>query len=575
MTEYTLNNKFNSPFNKVQFGVSIGERNQLEEFSKVLRSGARMVEVDIASVYGLMREEGNAADTISKTEREAIANLAKVNDVDLSVHAPWALNFSSLNPESGKKDAAYGHLVENEIGAALQFADDIGKKMGRKNMPVIFHASSDNFSDPDRNLIYSVYDTEEKKVLQVPSQEIDLGVGSLNLSDPSERKLKAEKAFSEIYGDELYNKIFGNKNNKSLGLVSDEGKVILKPEGAFEFQKAKFSQQFAQERSSISLNLRNLEYQRLDALRRMGAAKASSNRKELEEAQKDLEDSESMIKNIKEKREELKIQEKNIATKFVPYDEIAPKLAAEGITKAAMFSYKNTESKPIVLVENPMSPNMSLSNPKDTAEAVKIARQNFAEELQQKEHISRGEAERISSELIGINLDVGHVNVFKSYINPKTGKLYSDKDVVEMSKSAADYLKRYHLNDNMGNKDNHLPLGQGNAPVKEIYDAMMEKGLDVPAIMEVFGGLGGLESGTIQSLQYMGAPIYGNVPYVSLPSYLGQPYSSIVGDYSSYSNLGLKQDLFSYGGFSNIFPAAGGGYMENKGNQGFSGAPMV
>ena len=58
MTEYMLNNKFNDPFNKVKLGVSLGERNQLEEFSKVLRSGANMVEVDIASVYGLMEERG-------------------------------------------------------------------------------------------------------------------------------------------------------------------------------------------------------------------------------------------------------------------------------------------------------------------------------------------------------------------------------------------------------------------------------------------------------------------------------------------------------------------------------------
>ncbi len=91
--------------------------------------------------------------------------------------------------------------------------------------------------------------------------------------------------------------------------------------------------------------------------------------------------------------------------------------------------------------------------------------------------------------------------------------------------------------------------------------------------MEVFGGLGGLEAGTVQSLQYMGAPIYGNTPYVSLPSYLGQPYSSLIGDYSSYSNLGLKQDMFPYSGFSGISPG-GGGYMDNKGNQTFSGVPM-
>jgi endonuclease IV len=573
MTEYTLNNRFNDPFNKVKFGVSIGERNQLEEFSKVLRSGARMVEVDIASVYGLGGEQGNAADTIGKTEREAIANLAKTNDVDLSVHAPWAINFSGINPQSGKKEDGYEHLVEKEIGTALQFADDISKKMGRENMPVIFHASSDNFSDPDKNLVYTIYDQKEDKILQTQSQEIDLGIDAKSMNGSGDIKTTAEQKFKSIYGEELYSKLLaGNKNNRRLGFISEDGKVVLNPEGSFEFLKEKNLQQFNQERANLNLSLRNLEYQKVDYLSRLSAAKARSDKSELESAQTELGNIERMIKTLKEKYAELDIEEKNVNSRFVPYDEKAPEIAAKGIVKAAMFSYNNTQSKPMILVENPMSPEMSLSNPKDTAAAVKIAREEFARELQEKKHLSLREAERISSNLIGINLDIGHINVFKSYLNPQTGQPYSDKDIVEMAKSAGDYLKRYHLNDNMGNRDSHLPLGQGNAPIKEVYDAMMDKGLDVPAIMEVFGGLGGLESGTIQSLQYMGAPLYGNLPYVSMPAYFAQPYSSIIGDFSSYSDLGLKDDFFSYNGFGELFPVVGGGYMTDKGNSRFPGA---
>ena len=575
MADYMLNNKFNDPFNKVQFGVSIGERNQLEEFAKVLRSGARMVEIDVASVYGLGGEQGNAADTLGKTEREAIANLAKTNDVDLSVHAPWAINFSGIEPQSKTKSDAYEHLVEREVGTALEFADDISKKMGRENMPVIFHASSDQLSDPDKSMVYSVYDQKDSKVIQIPKQEIELGIDKNSVSDPEERKRLAMQKFRDMYGESFYQKVFENKDNKKLGFVSDDGKVILNPEGALEFYKKTQSQELNQEKASLNISLRNLEYQETDLLAKMSAAKAQSDKKEFEAAQKNLENIQDMIKNLNQKYAELEIEEKTLGNRFVPYDKKAPELAAQGIVKAAMFSYNNTESKPMILVENPMSPEMSLSDPRDTAEAVRIAREEFAKELHEKHSLSLKEAEKISSDLIGINLDIGHINVFKSYINPQTGQPYSDKDIVEMAKAAGDYLKRYHLNDNMGNRDSHLPLGQGNAPIKDVYDAMMEKGLDVPAIMEVFGGLGGLEAGTIQSLQYMGAPLYGDIPYMSLPSYLGQPYSSIIGDYSSYSNLGLKQDMFPYGGFSGIFPALGGGYMDNKGNSSFSGAPMV
>ncbi len=569
MTEYMLNSKFNDPFNKVKLGVSIGEKNQLEEFSKVLRSGVKMVEVNIASIYGLEGERGNSAETIGKTEREAIANLAKANDVDLSVHAPWAINFSGINPESKQKDSMYEHLIENEMGAALQFADDISKNMGRKNMPVIFHTSSDNLADPDKTLVYSVYDEKEGKVLQFGREELNVGLGPEETRNKDERERLAKERFEEMYGEGYYRQL-----EKKGARITEDGKIILTPEANFEFQKKKYSQQFAQDRASLNLSMTNMKMQREEAIARQARAKMNDP-VEFIKAEKDLKDAEQMLANLNEKAKEIEIDEKTMEGRFKPFDQKAPELAAEGIKKAALISYLHTDSKPMILVENPMSPEMSMSNPKDTAEAVRIAREEFAKELNEKQHVSLRQAEEISKNLIGINLDIGHINVFKSYINPKTGNPYNDKDIVEMAKSAADYLKRYHLNDNMGNADSHLPLGQGNAPIKEVYDAMMEKGLDVPAIMEVFGGLGGLEMGTIQSLQYMGAPLYGNVPYVSLPAYLGQPYSSIVGDYSSYSNLGLRQDMFSYGGFSGLFPSIGGGYMENKGNSGFSGAPMT
>lgn len=345
MTEYTLNNKFNDPFNKVQFGVSIGERNQLEEFAKVLRSGAKMVEIDVASVYGLGGEQGNAADTLGKTEREAIANLAKTNDVDLSVHAPWAINFSGIEPQSKTKSEIYEHLVENEIGTALKFADDISKKMGRQNMPVIFHASSDQLSDPDKSLVYSIYDQTEGKVIPIQKQEIELGIDKTKISDPEERKRLALEKFKDVYGENFYKEVFENKNNKKLGFVSDDGKVILNPEGALEFYKRKTSQQLNQERASLNISLRNLEYQKVDFLAKLNAARAQSNKKEIDAMTRALESIENMARDLTQKDQELEIAEKNLDSRFVPYDKKAPELAAQGIVKAAMFSYNNTESK--------------------------------------------------------------------------------------------------------------------------------------------------------------------------------------------------------------------------------------
>jgi hypothetical protein len=265
-----------------------------------------------------------------------------------------------------------------------------------------------------------------------------------------------------------------------------------------------------------------------------------------------------------------------IDKRYVSFDKKAPSLAAAGIKDAAMYSAFETKTKPMILVENTMTPDMSLSNPKETAEAVKMARQLFVEAASKK-GMSKSDAEDLSRKVIGINLDVGHVNIFKSYTNPETGKPYNDQDILNMAMGAKDYLKRYHLHDNMGDSDAHLPLGEGNAPVKEVYEALKKAGVEAPAIMEVFGGAGGITGGMAESLQYMGEPIYNDVPYVSMPAYAAHPYSSLMGDYSTYSNLGLKNDIFSagYGGFSGLSPVLGGGYMNHEGGGSFSSTPMV
>ena len=560
MTEYMLNNKFNDPFNKVKLGVSLGERNQLEEFSKVLRSGANMVEVDIASVYGLMEERGGSAANIGKEERQIIGNLAKVNDVDLSIHAPWAINFSGIDPNSGQRNPEYGTLVNNEIKAAVKFADDVSQSMGRKNMPIIFHASSDQFGDPDKSLRLTAYDNYEDKVLLVSEERLD-HVDSEN--------------FKKMYGEENFKKL------SQLGMKEDPERksIVLPPAANFEFKKILAKGSYTQERSNLEFSKRNVELQLNEIPILLARAAAKNDLAEIENLKKKKADFDQMLKDLEARKMKLELDSKNIDSRYKVFDELAPQFAAEGIKTAAMESF-NSATKPMILVENPMSPNMSLSNPKATAKTVQIAREEFANELVQKRHMSKAEAKQISEELIGINLDVGHVNVFKSYskgINPSTGEPipYTDEDIVNMAKDAKNYIKRFHLNDNMGDVDAHLPLGQGNAPVKKIYDELLKSGVDVPAIMEVFGGLGGMESGSIQSLQYMGAPAYGNVPYASMSSYLSQPYSAIIGDYSSYSNLGLRQDFFPYSGFSGIMPISGGGYMNNNNsNNSFSGASM-
>ncbi|MCL4399264.1 sugar phosphate isomerase/epimerase [Candidatus Parvarchaeota archaeon] len=557
MVEYNTNTNFNDAYRQAALGVSIGSNNQIEEFAKILRSGARMVEINLASMYGMGGDRGTAPSKIGKAEREAIGHLAQATDVDISTHASWGINFAGINPQNGQKDPAYSNMAQQEVKAAIEFTDQVSKATKKENTPIIFHASFDNFGNPDKTKMLVAYDQEEEKVIPIGPQKFS------NID---------ENSFKEIYGEKLYNDL---KKINGISSSDDKKSVVLSPQAAFEFQKEALRLEISKKKSDIFWRESYIESSKREIANRMIEAAASNDVKKMKELETEAASLDQSLKDIKIEKKTTELQEANIDKRFVPYEEKAPYLAAEGIKNAALTSFK-TETKPMILVENPMTPDMSLSNPEDTAKAVAEARRLFAQELMSKEHMSKSEAERLSKELIGINLDVGHVNTFKSYINPMTGQYYNDKDIVEMSKKAKDYIKRYHLADNMGDVDAHLPLGEGNAPVKEIYEQLRKAGVEAPAIMEVFGGTGGIEAGGVISMEYMGAPIYEGEPFRSMPSYSATPYSSLVGDYSSYSDIGLRNDFLAYGGFSGIMPALGGGYMDNKKRgEGFSGMPMV
>ncbi|MCW1291808.1 MAG: TIM barrel protein, partial [Candidatus Rehaiarchaeum fermentans] len=121
----------------------------------------------------------------------------------------------------------------------------------------------------------------------------------------------------------------------------------------------------------------------------------------------------------------------------------------------------------------------------------------------------KSEAEKAAKDLIALNLDIGHLNLLKSTINPKTGKNYTDEDLIQIAVNVKDYIAKYHIADNLGYTDAHLPVGEGNAPIKEIYEKLKSLGVEAPAILEVFGKEG-IVTGAQMSQDYvntlMGVP---------------------------------------------------------------------
>ncbi|MCD8364668.1 MAG: sugar phosphate isomerase/epimerase [Clostridiales bacterium] len=78
-------------------------------------------------------------------------------------------------------------------------------------------------------------------------------------------------------------------------------------------------------------------------------------------------------------------------------------------------------------------------------------------------------AERMAGERFGICLDLAHANLSKAGIDA-------------WEEACAPYISHYHINDNDGRMDLHLPVGDGSIDWKRVIPRMRK---DIPVLLEV------------------------------------------------------------------------------------------
>jgi hypothetical protein len=102
------------------------------------------------------------------------------------------------------------------------------------------------------------------------------------------------------------------------------------------------------------------------------------------------------------------------------------------------------------------------------------AREKFKEKAK-KEGIAKNdeEANKLANELIGMTLDMGHFNLWRS-----RGKFKDEEEFLDMAKdfvkSVAPFVKHFHLTDNPGTADTHQEIGTGNVPNELAFDILRE-----------------------------------------------------------------------------------------------------
>jgi len=573
-------------FGAYGMGASIAPGNQLMNTNTAINWGLKHLELQVSESPD--REKGGYSGQLGKSEREQLAQLSKLNAVDLSIHAPH-FDASGFIRDSFSEPAR--KAVVEEVKKSIDFADDIGKISGQKRIPIIFHASEGVPGNPNPNEFVYVVNRESGKV---------------------DRLVEEEVAFDKKYLEEHYKFVEG----KDFFKTDKEGVFKLTPQAAVKMENQNVFDNIKQSEASAWHNLRIHESNLINSiqslvrdvgegvraneilqqfqnnpqrveeeLRRIGGPRAEAiiqDLKAYELLKENNERQRQMIENFKKKYIE------NGSFKLLDdVEKFALKKAAKTIAELGEYAWSKP-TKPVICVEN-YAPELAFSKPETFKELIKETRKELSENLIKK-GLSPEEAKKEAEEIIGANIDIGHFNLWKKFpmydekgnlIKDEKGrpKYYSKKEIQKMAEALLPYAKHIHITDNLGDVDAHLPVGWGDAPVAELVEAANkqagEGGFKGKMVFETFGVMyyGGQTFGIQESLYNLKSPVYGtNMDLWSMSSenFLKSSYGFTMG---AIPGGEYWPDVGEYNvGFSGL-PYTAGAKPQSKGS-GFSGAPM-
>ncbi len=163
------------------------------------------------------------------------------------------------------------------------------------------------------------------------------------------------------------------------------------------------------------------------------------------------------------------------------------KLAEEAMDKskeARKMRHPDEKWEDLFIAPENWHPNEYGSHPDELLKIVRAGREEFVKRLKDNRQMDEEQAKELAEKHIKTTFDIGHLNMWRSMMKREKGE--SEEQFQErFNKWVFGHLEKLHkekaighlhLTDNFGYNDEHLHIGQGNAPVKEFVKWMEERG---------------------------------------------------------------------------------------------------
>lgn len=585
-------------FRTGNFGFPTDPRsvNQLTAVSQKLNTGAKSIEFSAIQAQQL--------ESIPKQHFKELNRLKQLVGVDLTFHGPL------LEP-SGWGEGGWSEMnrqgAKRQMQNAMERAHDLDPK---GNVVVTFHSTSglpeltqrikgkegeevkqiavfDEYKGeatfikpkPDyllhKGKIPDVYDELEDENKRRWGRELtQLGHHARQGQDHVEsplRGLRSEAGFTDKQTIDLYSKYKKGEAEEFFKTLEPETKKLAQGmisnvtigEIYLRDSYVALQEQFNKAWSAVEKE-KNIEDKK----------KLESYQKELENTMKELggkkafDDPRNLVQfgNVIQQGVNVLNSLSDVPKSFKPLDKFIIDKSSDTFAEIATDSFKKFgNNAPIISIENPPA-GSGLSRAEDLRMLVEKSRDKFVKLAQEKMNMSEHEAKQQAEKLIGVTWDVGHINMLRKFG-------YGNKELEKQTEKIAPFIKHVHLSDNFGFEHTELPMGMGDVPLKEHYEAMKKFGVQLDKIKQVVETGNWFEPFKVtpirETFRAFGSPVYS----MQMAPYWNQAAGGTGGYFSGYGNI-LPDIHFSqlYGsGFSNLPPELGG---QMGGRSRVSGAPI-
>jgi len=552
---------------------------QLQELQAKIRGGFSKVEVGFSGA-GKGSAQSLTPGSYGTRQREAIRQLSKVNDVELTTHASFSIPGVSGLTQQGYNDRAQKMAVD-EIKRAIDFASDTAgggavvfhlgeharpvmeagmteEEIARQRLDIAQGKGSPILLDSDQQLqrgYFGVVDTRTNTVTEGPIDttrifyepvmvdgEVKTYKGGetktdgtvAEAGDPMTRGYNWDTVVAEAEHHNEKIRQHSIDNNERFANTKYTDKEITPSE---YFRLKQINDQIFQQRGQEAY------YRQFSK----GGGSARDKRHYLQ----GLAQVEGQIAELKASRDSL-----------MSITEFANQEAAKSLAELGMHTIKQQEraekeqgekfKRDLYVAPENVFPEQYGGHPEEMKLIIKEGREELAKRLKTERNMSIEKAREEAIKRIKGTFDIAHFHLFKKY-HTGTDKEY-DKWYMEQVKSVQkeNTLGHIHISDNMGYNDEHLSPGEGSLPVKELVEEF-KKG-DVDFIVET--GRQGEES-YIAAFREFGTPLHGlSRPDKADPwnvvehSYFGKTSSPyfVVGEYASGLGMGTQESFRTWHG---------------------------